>query len=90
MKLNLTGFFAAALGGIALSTAVFAQDTTSPTSPPTTGMGQHGGMTGMTGQMNPEAMKDMMRMADNCNHMMESMNKGPTGPGKQESAPPHN
>ena len=40
----------------------------------------HGGMMNMMGQMTPDQMRQMTRMVDNCNRMMESMSNTPSGP----------
>ena len=88
-----TSLFAAAavIAGIATATAVSAEETPPPQSPPSLGMmDQHGGMMGMMGQMSPDQMQAMMRMADNCNRMMESMHTGRAGSGKDEAPAPHN
>jgi len=89
MTRKLTTLFAAAavLGGIAATTTVFAEETTpSPQPPHTEGpMGGHGGMMNMMGQMSPDQMKQMTRMVDNCNRMMESISNAPTGPDKERA-----
>ena len=91
MTRKMTAFFAAVLAGLATATTVLAEETTSPASPPSTGMmGQHDGKMGMMGQMNPGAMNEMMQMAANCNRMMESMNNTPKEPGKEQAPAPHN
>ena len=91
MTPKLTTFLAAVaiLGGIAVTTA-FAQESVPSTQPPQSrGMkGGHHGMMGMMGQMSPDQTKQMTRMIDNCNRMMEEMNHAPTGPEK-EPAPGH-
>jgi Spy/CpxP family protein refolding chaperone len=79
---KLTTLFAAAvLGGVAVATTVVAEET-SPSFPvPRTDMmGNHGGMMGMMEQMTPDVMKQMTKMVDNCNRMMESMTSAPTAP----------
>jgi hypothetical protein len=52
-------------------------------------MGDRGGMMNMMGQMSPDHMKQMSRMVDNCNRMMESMNNAPTGPDHQPAPDTH-
>ena len=83
---KLTTLFAAAaiIGGIVAATASFAQEAQPPSQPPKAQgmMGDRGGMMNMMGQMNPDHMKQMTAMIDNCNRMMESVNKAPTGPDK--------
>jgi len=71
-------------GGLVAPTIVFAQKTEPPSQAPSTQgmMGDHGGMMGMMGQMSPDHMKQMTAMIDNCNRMMESMSKSPTGSDK--------
>jgi hypothetical protein len=88
MTLKLTAFFAAIaiLGGLA-ATPLFAQDNT-PSTPTPEAHGTMGGHGGMTGQMSPDHMKQMTRMIDNCNRMMEGTGHAPTGP-DNESAPGH-
>jgi hypothetical protein len=84
MTRKLTTFLAAAaiLGGVATATTVFAEESRpSPQPPGTQGMmGDHGGMMNMMGQMTPDQMRQMTRMVDNCNRMMESMSNAPSGP----------
>jgi hypothetical protein len=79
---KLTTLFAAAaiIGGLTAATAPFAQEAQPPKAPGM--MGDHGGMMNMMGQMSPDHMKQMTAMIDNCNHMMESVSKPPTGPEK--------
>ena len=88
MTSKLTKLFAAAVvvGGLATATTVFAEGAASPSQPPPTQnpMGGHSGMMNM--QMNPDQMKQMTRMVDNCNRMMESMGNAP--PVTPEPAPP--
>jgi len=83
MPSKLTKLFAAAaiLGGLATATTVFADEAAPPSQPPQTEapMGG-GGMMNMKGQMNPDQMKQMSRMVDNCNRMMESMGTAPPTP----------
>ena len=93
MTRNLTTLFAAAaiLGGIAAATTVFAEETAPSPQPPHTQdtMGGHGGMMDMMGQMSPDQMKQMTRMVDNCNRMMESMNDAPAGSQSQRAPATH-
>jgi Spy/CpxP family protein refolding chaperone len=84
MTRKLTTFLAAAaiVGGLATATTVFAEEG-SPSSPPPRAqgmMGDHGGMMNMMGQMTPDQMRQMTRMVDNCNRMMESMSNAPSRP----------
>jgi hypothetical protein len=51
-------------------------------------MGDHEGMMGMMGQMSPDLMKQMTRMVDNCNRMMEGATNTPAAP-DEEAAPGH-
>ena len=46
-------------------------------------------MINMMGQMSPDHMKQMTRMVDNCNRMMESMNNPPTAPDHQPAPDTH-
>ena len=92
MTRNLTTILATAaiLGGLATATAVLADERT-PAAPPAAptangAMGGHGGMMGMMGQMSPDHMKQMTRMVENCNRMMESMNGASTGPNQHHGA----
>jgi len=73
----------AIVGGLVAPT-VFAQKGDPPSQAPSAQgmMGDHRGMMGMMGQMNPDHMKQMTAMIDNCNRMMESMSKSPTGSDK--------
>ncbi len=86
-----TALFAAAiLGSLVTTTAVFAEENTPSSPPPRAAQdmtGDHGGMTNMMGQMSPDQMKQMTRMADSCNRMMESMSGTPTGPDKNRDHP---
>jgi hypothetical protein len=43
----------------------------------------------MMGQMSAEHMKQMTRMVDNCNRMMESMNNAPTSSDGQKAPDTH-
>jgi hypothetical protein len=83
---KLTTLFAAAtiIGGLTNAKAPYAQEAQPPSQPPRTQsmMGDQAGMMNMMGQMSPEHMKQMMAMIDNCNRMMESMSKSPTGSDK--------
>ncbi len=83
---KLTTLFAAAaiIGGLTAATAPYAQEAQTPSQPPSTQgmMGDHAGMMNMMGQMSPDHMKQMTAMIDNCNRMMESMSKSPTGSDK--------
>jgi len=83
---KLTTLFAAAaiIGGIVAATASFAEEAQPPSqSPRAQGMmGDRGGMMNMMGQMNTDHMKQLTAMIDNCNRMMESVNKAPTGSDK--------
>ena len=82
---KLTTLIAAAaiIGGLTAATALYAQEAQPPSQPPRTQgmMGDHG-MMNMMEQMSPDHMKQMTAMIDNCNRMMESMNKSPTGSDK--------
>jgi hypothetical protein len=82
---KLSTIFAAAaiIGGLTAATALYAQEAQPPSQPPGTQrmMGDHAGMMNMMGQMSPDHMKQMTAM-ENCNRMMESMNKSPTGSDK--------
>jgi hypothetical protein len=82
---------AAILGASAAVTTVFAGEANpSPQTPGAHGMmGDHGGMMNMMGQMSPDHMKQMTRMVDNCNRMMESMNNALTGPDHQPAPDTH-
>ena len=83
---KLTTLFAAAaiIGGLTAATASFAQEAQSASQSPTAQgmMGDRGGMMNMMGQMSSDHMKQMTAMIDNCNRMMESVSKSPTGPEK--------
>ena len=83
---KLTTLFAAAaiIGGLTAATASFAQEAQPPSQSPTAQgmMGDRGGMMNMMGQMSPDHMKQMTAMIDNCNRMMESVSKSPTGRNK--------
>ena len=89
MTRKLTGLFAAAavFGALATATAALAQSGMPSSASPATQpmMGDRGGMTGMMGQMNPDQMKQMTRMVENCNRMMEGM--GPPATQDKETAP---
>ena len=83
---KLTTLFAAAaiIGGLTAATALYAQEAQPPSEPPRTQgmMGDHAGMMNMMGQMSPDHMKQMTAMIDNCNRMMKSVSKSPTGSDK--------
>jgi hypothetical protein len=83
---KLTTLFAAAavIGGLTAATALYAQEAQPPSQPPRTQgmMGDHAGMMNMMGQMSADHMKRMTAMIDNCNRMMESVSKSPTGSDK--------
>ena len=83
-KLNALFAAAAIIGGLTAATAPHAQEAQPPSQPPETQrmMGEHGGMKGMMGQMSSDHMKQMTAMIDNCNRMMESVSKSPTGSDK--------
>jgi len=85
MTRKLTTFFAATaiLTGLGTATAVLAEETTPSPMQGTSMMGGHG----MMRQLNPDHMKQMTRMIDNCNRMMESMI---TMPAPNEKAIPDN
>ncbi len=102
MSRKHTAFFAATVlvGGFLAAQGAFAQQGT--TTPPSgsapqvqpgqgqSGQGQSGqgmmgsGMMGMMGQMDPAQMN---RMMENCNKMMEGMNRGPGGSGPASPTP---
>jgi hypothetical protein len=86
MASKLTTLFAAAaiVGSLVTVTTVFAQEAQPPSQPSGTQrmMGDHAGMMNMMGQMSPDHMTQMTAMMENCNRMMENMNKSPTGPEK--------
>ena len=87
MTRKLTTLFAttAILAGLGTATAVFAEGNNPSPQPPQHGtgmMGEHAGRMSMMGQMSPDQMKQMARMVDNCNHMMENMTTPPTAPDK--------
>jgi Spy/CpxP family protein refolding chaperone len=87
MSRKLTALFVAAalFSSLTAATTVFAEEANpSPQGPSAQGMmGDHGGMMNMMGQMSPDHMKQMSRMVENCNRMMESMNHTPN----QQPAP---
>lgn len=97
MSRKHTAFFAATVlvGGFLVAQGAFAQQST--TTPPSgsapqakpdqgqSGQGMMGGgMMGMMGQMDPA---QMTRMMENCNKMMEGMNRGSGGSGHAAPAP---
>ena len=93
MTRKLTTLLAATaiLGGLTTMTTAFAEESR-PSSPPPRAqsmIGDHGGMMGMMGQMSAEHMKQMTRMVDNCNRMMESMNNAPTRSDGQKAPDTH-
>lgn len=61
------------LGGLALAGVPASAQTAAPAAPGSGMMAMPNGQGGM--MMNPEMMQKMSKMMDNCNHMMESMNK---------------
>jgi Spy/CpxP family protein refolding chaperone len=75
---------AAIVGALVAATTVFAEEAQPPSGPPRAQgmMGDHGGMMNMMGQTSPDHMKQMTVMIDNCNRMMESVSKSPTGSDK--------
>ena len=83
-KLNALFAAAAIIGGLTAATVPHAQEAQPPSQPPGTQgmMGDHAGMMNMMGQMSPDHMKRMTAMIDNCNRMMESVSKSPTGSDK--------
>jgi Spy/CpxP family protein refolding chaperone len=91
MTRNLTTLIAAAiLGGLVSTTTVFAEENTPSSQPPRSAEGtadDHGGIMNMMGQMNPGHMKQMTRMVDNCNRMMEG--NTPTGPDRDRTPDHH-
>jgi hypothetical protein len=93
MTRKLTTLFAAAtmVGGLVAATTVFAEQANPPSQPPSAQgmMGDHSGMMNMMGQMSTDQMKQMTRMVDNCNRMMESMNNAPTGTHHQRAPDTH-
>jgi dihydroorotate dehydrogenase len=84
MTSKLTNLVAAAAIAGSLTMTSYAQEAQPPSQPPRTQgmMGDHSGMMNMMGQMSPGHMKPMMAMIDNCNRMMETMSKSPTGSDK--------
>ncbi|TXL80384.1 hypothetical protein FHP25_04960 [Vineibacter terrae] len=82
-----TALFATAtlLGGLAAVTAALAQ-APAPASPPPQGQEMMKGHDGMMGRMDPDHMKQMARMMENCNRMMERMNEDK--PGSPDGSPP--
>ena len=87
MTRKLTRIFAATavFGALATATTAFAQNGTSPSSSPRamSMTNDQGGMMNMMGQMNPDQMKQMTRMVENCNRMMESMMTAPEKPNRE-------
>ncbi|HEX4571500.1 MAG TPA: hypothetical protein VH184_13805 [Dongiaceae bacterium] len=93
MTRKLTRIFAATavFGALTAATTAFAQGGTSPSPshgamPMTNGQG---GMMNMMGQMNPDQMKQMTSMVENCNRMMESMTNMPAKPDKEPAPGSH-
>ena len=77
---------AAVVGGLMTATAVLAQ-APAPSSPPSQSQDTkgHGGM--MMGPMDPDHMKQMTRMMENCNRMMERVSEDkPSSPGESPPA----
>jgi hypothetical protein len=94
MTSKLTTLLAAAamLSGLAAMPPVFAEEAHPSSQPPSAqGMmgGDHGGMMNMMEQMSPDHMKQMTRMVDNCNRMMEGMSNAPTEPHNQPPPDTH-
>ena len=93
MTRKLTRIFAATavFGALATATAAFAQNGTSPSSSPgaMSMTNDQGGMMNMMGQMDPDHMKQMTRMVENCNRMMESMMTAPEKPNKEPAPGSH-
>lgn len=89
MTSRLTSFLAifGTLGGIAAASPLFAQETKpSPQPHQAEGtMGDHRGMMNMMGGMNSDQMKQMTKMMENCNRMMESMANAPAGGDKGQA-----
>jgi hypothetical protein len=85
MTRKLTTLLATAtvFGGVAAATTVFGEIAPSLHSP-----GTEGATGGMMGQVSPDHMKQMIRMVDNCNRMMESVGNAPTGPDKERAPTP--
>ncbi len=93
MTRKLTTLFAAAamVGGLVAATTVFAEQANPSSQPPSAQgmMGDHSRMMNMMGQMSNDQMKQMTRMVDNCNRMMESMHNAPTGTDHQRAPDTH-
>jgi hypothetical protein len=92
MTRKLTTLLAAAaiLGGLTTVRTVFAEEAhPSPQCPRTQGMMVDGGMMNMMGQMSTDQMKQMTRMLDSCNRMMESVSNAPAGPDHQPAPDNH-
>ena len=87
MTRKLTTLFAASaiLAGLGTTTAALAEGTANPSQPPQHSTGMMGEHRTTMGQMDPDHMKQMTRMADNCNRMMESMNNMPMQPGGEQN-----
>ena len=86
MTRKLTTLFAAAaiVTGLGAVTA-FADGAAQPSQH---GAGMMTGQGGMMGQMDPDQMKRMMQMVENCNHMMETMNNMPMQPDGEHNPGP--
>ena len=93
MTRKLTTLFATAtmVSGLVAATTVLAEQAKPSFQPPSAQsmMGDHSGMMNMMGQMGPDHMKQMTRMVDNCNRMMESMSNAPAGPDHQRAPDTH-
>lgn len=89
MTSRLTRFLVVfgALGGIAATTPLFAQETKpSPQPRQSEGtMGDHRGMMNMMGEMSPDQKKQMAKMMENCNRMMENMSSAPARGDKSQT-----
>ena len=72
---------AAVLGGVVAATTVFGNEINPSPQPPRT----EDATGGMMGQASPDHIKQMTRMVDNCNRMMESVGNAPTGPDKERA-----
>ena len=85
MTHKLTNFFAVAtvFAGIAAASVVFAEEG-APSSGRTPGHGHE--MMNMMGQMSPDHTRQMTRMIDNCNRMMEGVQDQRTEPNRGKSS----
>jgi hypothetical protein len=84
MTPKLTTLFVATaiLAGLGSATVVLAEEMPS-SSPPGTGiMRGQGGMMGMIGHMSGDHMKQMVRMIESCNRMIEGRTASPPANGK--------